>query len=234
MSHPYGVARTHRGETSEERERDPGETACAHQLHDAEEHREAGAEHDRAVEVRPEDEEWQHQQRARPDAAPRAVDEEPERGGKARKCGGLRAQRPAPRAGEDREEADEEGRARRRAAGSGRCEGEAEREQDERDPEEDHGAHAREPVGGVEDDLGEPLLVGPRSALAEDGEVLGVGEAVLDHLAARHERQPCVADDDRRGEHREEHDAHEADEEDREGARLEDAALPCGSGAQGA
>ena len=93
-----------------------------------------------------------------------------------------------------------------------------------RDPEEDHGAHAREPVGGVEDDLGEPLLVGPRAPLAEDGQVLGVREAVLDDLASGHQRQPRVADDDRRREDREEDDSDQADEQDREGARLEDAA----------
>ena len=85
-------------------------------------------------------------------------------------------------------------------------------------------AHSREPVGGVEDDLGEPLLVGPRAPLAEDGEVLGVRQAVLDDLASGHQRQPRVADDDRRREDREEDDSDQADEEDREGARLEGAA----------
>ena len=144
--------------------------------------------------------------------------------GEERERGRLRAERPAPRAGEDREEADHEGRARRRAAGPRGREREAEREQDEGDPEEDHGAHAREPVGGVEDDLGEPLLVGPRAPLAEDGQVLGVRQAVLDDLASGHQRQPRVAHDDRRREDREEDDSDQADEEDREGARLEGAA----------
>ena len=100
---------------------------------------------------------------------------------------------------------------------------EAEREQDEGDPEEDHGAHSGELVGGVEDDLGEPLLVGPGASLAEDREVLGVRQAVLDDLASGHQREPRVADDDRRREDREEDDPDQADEEDREGARLQDA-----------
>ena len=159
-----------------------------------------------------------------PDTAAAGVDEQPEDAGEERERGRLRAERPAPRAGEDREEADDEGRARRRAAGPRGREREAEREQDEGDPEEDHGAHAREPVGGVEDDLGEPLLVGPRAPLAEDGQVLGVRQAVLDDLASGHQRQPRVADDDRRREDREEDDSDQADEEDREGARLEGAA----------
>ena len=87
---------------------------------------------------------------------------------------------------------------------------------------EDHGAHPGELVGAVEDDLGEPLLVGPGVSLAEDREVLGVREAVLDHLAPGHQREPRVADDDRRREDREEDDPDEGDEEDREGAGLQD------------
>ena len=225
MSHPYGVARTQRGERTTSASGIQCEASCAHQLDEPEQHREAGAEDDGAVEVRPDDEQRQHEQRASADAAARRR----RRGARAtpakqRERGRLRAERPAPGAGEDREEADDERRARRRAAGPRGREGEAEREQDEADPEEDHGAHPGELVGGVEDDLGEPLLVGPGASLAEDREVLGVREAVLDHLAAGHQREPRVADDDRRREDREEDDPDEGDEQDREGARLEDAA----------
>ena len=115
---------------------------------------------------------------------------------------GLRANRPAPRAGEHREQADEEGGARRGAARARRGGGEREGEEHERDPEQDHRAHPGERVRGVEDDLGEPLLIGPRRSLAEEREVLRVGKAVVDDLAARHQRQPGVADDDRRREER--------------------------------
>ena len=100
----------------------------------------------------------------------------------------------------------------------------AEREKDERDAEEDHRAHSREPVGGVEEDLGEPLLVGPGSPVSEDRQVLRVGKPVIDDLPAGHQGQPGIADDDRRGEDGEEHDSDQGDEQDREGARLEDAA----------
>ena len=213
------------GGEDDERQRDPREASCAHQLDEPEQHGEAGAEDDGAVQVRPEDEERQDEQRpvGGRRGAPASTSSQSD-AGEERERGRLRAERPAPRAGEDREEADDEGRARRRAAGPRGREGEAEREQDEGDPEEDHGAHAREPVGGVEDDLGEPLLVGPRAPLAEDGQVLGVRQAVLDDLASGHQRQPRVADDDRRREDREEDDSDQADEEDREGARLEGAA----------
>ena len=108
--------------------------------------------------------------------------------------------------------------------------GEREREEDEEDAEQDHRAHPGERVRAVEDDLREPLLVGPRLAPAEDRDRLRVREAVLDDLAARHQRQPRVADDDRGGEDREEHDPDERDEQDREGARLERAAEGAGCG----
>ena len=57
--------------------------------------------------------------------------------------------------------------------------GESEREEDEEDAEQDHRAHPGERVRAVEDDLGEPLLVGPRLAPAEDRDRLRVREAVL-------------------------------------------------------
>ena len=175
------------------------------------------------MEVRPDDEEREHEQGLPARSAPRRVDEQPENTCEERKRRGLRAQRPAPRAGEDREDTDDEGRPRRRPARPGGREGECEREEHEPDPEQDHCAHACKTVRRVEHDLGEPLLVGPRAALGEDGQVLGVGQPVLDDLAAGHQREPGVADDDRRGEDGEEDDADEADEQDREGARLEDA-----------
>ena len=63
------------------------------------------------MEVRPEDEKRQDEQGSVPDAVGARVDEEPERGREERKGGRLSAKRPAPRAGQDREEADDEGRA---------------------------------------------------------------------------------------------------------------------------
>ena len=79
----------------------------------------------------------------------------------------------------------------------------------------------RELVGAVEDELREPLLVGPGRALAEDRDLLGARQPVLDDLAAGHERQPRVADDERRREHRQQDDADERDERDRERVPLE-------------
>ena len=228
MSHPYGVARTQRGERTTSASGIQASAACAHQLDDPEEHREAGAEDDGAVEVRPDDEQRQHEQGASAGAVPRRVDEEPERGREAGEGRRLRAERPAPGPARiarkpttnvERDEAPP-ARAVANARPSAR--------RTKRDPEQDHGAHPGEPVGGVEDDLGEPLLVGPGASLAEDGEVLGVREAVLDHLAPGHQREPRVADDDRRREDREEDDPDQADEEDREGARLQDAGDPTG------
>ena len=219
---PVGRREDGRGREDDERERDPREPPCAHQLDDPEKHREPRTEDDRAVEVRPDDEEREHEQGLPARSAPRRVDEQPENTCEERKRRGLRAQRPAPRAGENREDTDDEGRPRRRPARPGGREGECEREEHEPDPQQDHGAHARDAVRGVEHDLGEPLLVGPRAALAEDGQVLGVGQPVLDDLAAGHQREPGVADDDRRGKDGEEDDADEADEQDRERARLED------------
>ena len=62
--------------------------------------------------------------------------------------------------------------------------------------------------------------------------MLDVREPVVDDLPAGHQRQPRVADDERRAEHRQEHDPDERDEEDRKRARLEDRAkarCECGS-----
>ena len=212
------------GARIDERQRLPRELACANELDHAEEHGETSAEDHRAVEVRPHDEQRQDEKRPPADPAAGRVDEEPQDGREERQRRRLRADRPAPRAGQDREQADDEGRARRGAARPRSREREREREEDEEDAEQDHRAHPGERVRAVEDDLREPLLVGPRSPSAEDRDRLRVREAVLDDLAARHQRQPRVADDDRGGEDGEEHDPDERDEQDREGARLEGAA----------
>ena len=225
MSHPYGVASTQRGERTTSASGIHARRACAHQLDEPEQHREAGAEDDGAVEVRPDDEERQDEQRAscgrRGATRRRGARATPAKSGSAAVCArSVQPHGPARIARKPMTKVERDDAPPVRAVAND----EAEREQDEGDPEEDHGAHAREPVGGVEDDLGEPLLVGPRASLAEDGQVLGVREAVLDDLASGHQRQPRVADDDRRREDREEDDPDQADEEDREGARLQDAA----------
>ena len=170
----------------------------------------------------------QDEERPAADPAAGRVDEEPQDAREERQRRRLRADRPAPRAGQDREQADDEGRAGRGASRPRGGGGEREREKDEEDAEQDHRAHPGERVRAVEDDLGEPLLVGPRLASAEDRDRLRVREAVLDDLATGHQRQPRVADDDRGGEDGEEHDPDDRDEQDREGARLERAAERAG------
>src|SRR5438874_13257899 len=52
-----------------------------------------------------------------------------------------------------------------------------------------------EHVEPVEAELGEPLLVDPVGAVSPDGEVVGVGEAVLYDLAPAQEREPAVLDE---------------------------------------
>ena len=49
--------------------------------------------------------------------------------------------------------------------------------------------------------------------------MLHIRKPVIDDLAAGHERQPRVAHDERRPEHRQQDDADERDEEDREAGR---------------
>ena len=161
------------------------------------------------MEVRPDDEQWEHEQRPPADAAPGGVDEQPEHAREERQRCCLGAQRPAPRAGEDRQQADDERRAGRRPARPRGRRRQAQGQEDKRDPEEDDGAHPGELVGAVEDDLGEPLLVRPRGALAEDGDRLGLRQAVVDDLASRHQRQPGVAHDERGGEDGEQDDSDE-------------------------
>ena len=199
----------------------------ADELDDGEEHREDRAEDDRAVEVRPDDEQWEHEQRPPADAAPGGVDEQPEHAREERQRCCLGAQRPAPRAGEDRQQADDERRAGRRPARPRGRRRQAQGQEDERDPEEDDGAHPGELVGAVEDDLGEPLLVRPRGALAEDGDRLGLRQAVVDDLASRHQRQPGVAHDERGGEDGEQDDS---DETRRAGSGRGSSRGSCGCG----
>ena len=225
---PVGRGEHRDGGEDRERQGLPRELACANELGHAEEHGETRAEDHRAVEVRPHDEQRQDEERPAADPAAGRVDEEPQDAREERQRRRLRPDRPAPRAGQDREQADDEGRAGRGASRPRGRGGEREREKDEEDAEQDHRAHPGERVRAVEDDLREPLLVGPRLASAEDRDRLRVREAVLDDLAARHQRQPRVADDDRGGEDGEEHDPDERDEQDREGARLERAAERAG------
>ena len=173
------------------------------------------------MEVGPHDECGEHEQGATTHAAASCVDEEPEHSGEERQRGRLGADRPAPRACEDGEQADDERRSRRRSArpGRGRCE--PEREHHEQHVEDDDGPQAGELVGAVEHDLREPLLIRPRRALAEHRECLRPREAVVDDLATRHEREPRVADDERGSEHGEQHDPDERDQQDGERAGLE-------------
>ena len=68
----------------------------------------------------------------------------------------------------------------------------------------------------VREQLGAPLLVGPVSPEPEHGELVDAGEAVLDDLAPRDERQPRVRDEERRREDGEEDDAERRVEDDEE------------------
>ncbi len=165
-----------------------------------------------------------HDERPPANPATGCVHEEPEGGRVERQRSRLCADRPAPRPRDHGEQADQEGRARRGAARAGRRGRERQREEHEQDVEQHDRAHPGKPVRAVEDDLGEPLLVGPRGALPEQRDRLGRRQPVLDDLAAGHQCQPGVADHERRPEHGEQHDADERDQQDRERARLEDPA----------
>ena len=81
----------------------------------------------------------------------RGVEQQPEHAGEERQRRRLRTHRPAPRAGEDGEQTDEERRARR-APPAARAAPQRERERgdDEQDVEHHDRAHARERVGAVE------------------------------------------------------------------------------------
>ena len=179
------------------------------------------------MEVRPEDEQRQDEQRPPADAAARRVDEEPEDAGEERQRRRLRADRPAPRAGEDREEAD-----RRRSSATTRRSSarsrtaKREREQDEarspsritaRMPGERRGRRRRRPARATAGRstcaprrgrsgarcAGRPFSTTSRPAIS----VSHVSPTTID--GAKTERRTIPT---------------RRDEQDREGARLEDAA----------
>ena len=73
-----------------------------------------------------------------------------------------------------------------------------------------------ERVRPVREELGAPLLVGPRPTGAEHGQLVDARQAVLRDLPAGDERQPGVRDEQRRREDGEEDDAERRVEDDEE------------------
>ena len=101
----------------------------------------------------------------------------------------------------------------RRSALAGDCDAESERDRHEGDVQQHSEAHSADPVNRVEDDLRQPLLIGPAVSEGHHGQRLTRRQSVVGDLAPGDERHPAVGDEELRRD-RQENRAEQRDDDD--------------------
>ena len=165
------------------------------------------------MDVRPD-----HEQREREPDPPRRVPclrgEEPEEARVQRKRQHLRPDRPRPGCGDEHGQEHHPDRACSRPELTRRRSGDRERRDDERRRRKREQREAAEAVRAVHEDLGEPLLVGPRRTEAVHRDLVPARQPVLHHLSPGHEVEPAVVHDERGREDQQEDQAESGHEDD--------------------